>query len=82
MNYRDSKNKDDDSSQEGLRRNRNYIEDSRCDHGVNRSNERRSYDKTRIRTMDDHSKEQLSDCSERRQNERRSHPEHWEGTED
>lgn len=81
-NYRDSENKDDDSSQKGLRRNRNNIEDSRHDHGVNRSNERRSYDERRICTMDDHSEEQLSDCSERRRNERRTHLEHCQGTED
>ena len=70
MNYQDSKNDDEDDSQEGLRRNRNYIEDSHRTHGLNRgSNERRSYDKRHSRTMDDNFKEWLSDRLERRLNE-------------
>ena len=83
MNYQDSENDDEYDSQEGLRWNRNYIEDSRRTHGLNiGSNERRSYDERRSHTMDDNFEERLSDRSERRLNEWRSHPEHRQGHKD
>lgn len=82
MNDDESEIESEDDSHDDLRRNRNYIADTRPGNVVQRSNERRSYDERPRRTLNDSYDDRHSDRSERRQNERSFNRQPWQEIDD